>query len=68
MKITYDPETDTMIFALRDVPICESDEVQPGVIADFGDDGGIVRFEILSTSTVVDNTHGVEFARGSVEE
>ena len=68
MKISYDQETVTMIVALRDVPIRESDEIQPGVIADFGDDGGIVRFEILSASTVVDDTHHVEFARNSGKE
>lgn len=43
MKIWYDRETDTMVITLREEPIKESDEVRPGVIADFGYDGGIVR-------------------------
>jgi len=68
MKITYDRETDAMVITLRDAPIRESDEVQPGVIADFGDDGGIVRFEILSASTVIDNTQRVGFARRGSEQ
>lgn len=68
MKITYDRETDAMVITLRNVPIWESDEVQPGVIADFGDDGGIVHFEILSASTVVDNTQHVDFAQSGSEE
>jgi len=38
------------------------------VIADFGDDGGIVRFEILSASTVVDNTQRVDFAASEPQE
>ena len=61
MRVTYDPETDSMILTLRKEPIRESDELGPGVIADFGHDGGIVRFEILGASRVV-----VDHARGSV--
>lgn len=30
----------------------ESDEIRPGVIADFGCDGGVVGFEILQASKV----------------
>ena len=53
MKIVYDKETDTLVITLRDARIRESDEVRPGVIADFGYDGEIVRFEILAASKVV---------------
>ena len=63
MKITYDIETDSLVIALRDDPIRESDEVRPGVIADFGEDGGIVRFEILRASTVVVAPGVVELTR-----
>jgi len=62
MKVNYDRETDSMIILLRDESIRESDEVRPGVIADFGHDGGIVRFEILRASRVVEDTRAVEFA------
>lgn len=64
MKVTYDVETDTMTIALRDERIKESDEVRPGVIADFGYDGGIVRFEILGASKVVQNAREMQFAVG----
>jgi uncharacterized protein YuzE len=64
MKVTYDEETDTMTICLRDERIKESDEVRPGVIADFGYDGAIVRFEILDASKVVENTREVQFALG----
>ena len=40
MRVTYDPETDTLTIRLRDERIKESDEIRPGVIADFGFDGG----------------------------
>ncbi len=39
-----------MIIALSDDKIKESDEVRPEVIADFGYDNQVVRFEILSAS------------------
>jgi len=64
MRVTYDGETDTMTIILRDERIKESDEVRPGVIADFGFDGGIVRFEILDASKVVQNTREMQFALG----
>ncbi len=65
MKVTYDQESDTMTITLREERIRESDEVRPGVIADFGYDGGIVRFEILDASKVVQNTREMQFALGA---
>lgn len=64
MKVNYDQETDTITIALREERIKDSDEVRPGVIADFGYDGGIVRFEILGASKVVANTREMQFAIG----
>ncbi len=40
MRIEYDRETDTLSITLRDARVKESDEVRPGVIVDFGYDGG----------------------------
>ena len=62
MKITYDRETDSMTITLRDEKVKESDEVRPGVIADFGYDGSVVRFEILDASKVVSSTQEIQFA------
>jgi uncharacterized protein YuzE len=56
MKAEYDKETDTLTITLRDARVKESDEVRPGVIADFGYDGGVVGFEILQASKVVEQT------------
>lgn len=61
MKIVYDRETDTMTIILRDERIRESEEVRPGVIADFGYDGQVVRFEILSASKVVAQPKAVAY-------
>ncbi len=61
MKIVYDRETDTLTITLRDARIRESDEVRPGVVADFGYDGEIVRFEILSASKLVSQPNAVAY-------
>lgn len=61
MKVEYDEKTDTLTISLRDARIRESDEVRPGVIADFGEDGGIVRFEVLDASRVVEHTRKMQF-------
>lgn len=61
MKIVYDKETDTLVITLREERIRESDEVRPGVIADFGYDGQIVRFEILDASKVVTQPKAVSY-------
>lgn len=62
MKATYDRETDTLTIILREVKIRESDEARPGVIADFGYDGGVVRFEVLDASKYVENAGEMQFA------
>jgi uncharacterized protein YuzE len=62
MKVTYDRETDTLVITLRDQRIRESDEIKPGVIVDFGYDGGIVRFEVLRASQVVEKTNEMQLA------
>jgi len=64
MKVIYDQETDSLTITLRDERIKESDEVRPGVIADFGYDGGVVRFEIMQASRVVKNAREIQFAVG----
>jgi len=61
MKESYDKETDSLTITLRDERIKESDEIRPGVIADFGYDGGVVRFEIMQASKVVENTREMQF-------
>ena len=36
--------------------------MRPGVITDFGYDGGVVRFEVLNASKVVDRPREMQFA------
>ena len=62
MKATYDRETDTLTITFREARIRESDEVRPGVIADFGYDGGVVSFEVLEASKHCENAAEMQFA------
>ena len=62
MNVEYDKETDTLTITLRDARVKESDEIRPGVIADFGYDGGVVGFEILQASKVVEEAGEMQFA------
>jgi uncharacterized protein YuzE len=49
-----DKENDTLYFRLDESPVVESEEVQPGVILDFNEDGRVVGVEILNLSTRTD--------------
>jgi hypothetical protein len=51
-----------MVISLGDERIKESDGVRPGVIADFGYDGGVVRFEILNASKHIQDPLSVTLA------
>ena len=62
MKVRYDPQTDSLTIALRHERIKERDEIRPGVIADFGYNGGVVRFEILQASQIVQNAREMQCA------
>ncbi len=62
MKVTYDTEANAMVITFRDDKIKESDEVSPGIIADFGFDGALLRLEILDASKVVQNASEMQFA------
>ena len=47
MKVTYDPETNTLTIRLTEVHISESDELCEGIIADYDPNGNIVGLEIF---------------------
>ena len=65
MKVHYDPQTDTLTIRLREERIKESDEVRPGIVVDYGYDGGVVRFEVLGASKVVEKATEMQFAVGT---
>lgn len=59
MKVIYDPETDTLSIIFRKTRVLESDELQEGVIIDYGRDGKIVSMEILDASEQVTDPQGI---------
>lgn len=48
MRIDYDQDHDTMYIRLHETPgTAESDEIEPGVIVDYGPDGQVLGIELL---------------------
>ena len=62
MKVTYDPNTNTLSVIFKEgVPVMESDEDKPGIILDYDADGHLVSLEILDASSRVSDTRKVEY-------
>ena len=62
MKVTYDPETDTLRIVFSSGPVEESDEAKPGVILDYDGSGNIVGIEVLDASKHMENPRAMEYA------
>lgn len=54
MRLKIDRENDALYFRLDKTAIVESEEVQPGVILDYDQDGRVVGIEILALSTRIE--------------
>jgi uncharacterized protein YuzE len=50
MTIKVDKESDALYFRLAENRIAESEEVRPGVILDFDENGNVVGVELLGIS------------------
>jgi len=50
MKFEYDPEVDALYIRLNEAKIVESEEVQPGIILDFDENGKVAGLEVLDAS------------------
>ena len=50
MKVHFDRESDALYFRLDDSKIIESEEVQPGIILDFDENGKVAGVEVLDAS------------------
>ena len=50
MRIRYDAEVDALYIRLREGKIEESDEIEPGLIADYDRDRKVMGIEILDAS------------------
>ena len=50
MKLKIDKDNDALYFRLDESAVVESEEVHPGVILDFNDEGQIVGIEMITLS------------------
>ncbi len=50
MNMSYDPIVDALMLRLSAAPVEESDEVAPGVILDYDEDGQVIGIEVLDVS------------------
>ena len=50
MRFDYDPEVDALYIRLNEAKIIESEEVQPGIILDFDENGKVAGVEVLDAS------------------
>jgi uncharacterized protein YuzE len=53
MRLKVDKESDALYFRLDETAVVESEEVQPGVILDFNEQGQVVGVELLAVSARV---------------
>jgi uncharacterized protein YuzE len=53
MRLKVDNENDALYFRLDETVIIESEEVEPGIILDYDQNGKVVGIEILQLSTRV---------------
>lgn len=51
MRLKIDKESDALYLRLDETAIVESEEVQPGIILDFDEQGRVIGIEILNLST-----------------
>lgn len=61
MKIEYDPQADAMYIRLGAGPVADSDEVRPGVVLDFDEQGRVIGIEMLGASKQVGNPREMAF-------
>ena len=54
MRLKIDNESDTLYLRLNETPVIASEEMQPGVIFDYDENGCVVGIEILGLSTCVE--------------
>ena len=62
MRVTYDPQTDSLTVILKEgVAVAESNEDKPGVILDYDEQGNLLSLEILDASRRVTDARKIEY-------
>ena len=56
MKLSYDPETDSLYIHFSEIASVDSEEIADGVVVDYAEDGEVVGIDIEHASRKVDLT------------
>ncbi len=64
MKIKYNEETDSLVVNFCEKEIDDSEEIRPGVIADFAGDGTLVSIEVLRASKKIESLDEITYNFG----
>ncbi len=59
MKLSYDPDADSLWIRWNSEPIDESDEIEPGTILDYDKEGIVVGVEVLNASKKIENLSSI---------
>jgi uncharacterized protein YuzE len=62
VKVTYDPQSDTLRILLSSATIEDMSTEQPGIIFNYDDDGQLIGLEILNASKRVEDPLSVQYA------
>jgi uncharacterized protein YuzE len=62
MEVTCDARVDVLRIIFTDAPIAESDEVKPGNILDFAEDGSLIGLKLLDASKHMSSPDAMEYA------
>lgn len=54
MRLSYDPDTDSLYIHLTERPSTDSEEVAEGVVLDFDENGGLVGVDVQHASKHAD--------------
>ena len=55
MKFEYDPQEDALYIRMASGKVAETEEVHPGLMLDYNENGKLLGIEILDVSKTVDN-------------
>ncbi|MBK1629689.1 DUF2283 domain-containing protein [Thiohalocapsa halophila] len=50
MKLEFDPDADAAYFEINGAEVERTEEIEPGILADYDADGHLVGIEVLSVS------------------
>lgn len=61
MNLKYDKATDSLVIIFRPTEIEDSEEIKPGVIADFDEEELLVSLEILNAPKKVESPERIKY-------